>query len=76
MVALRGETRTLNLEVCTVKREESRWNVESISAKITNYLLFCHGNKLRPLTGVVTAGPDQHVSDGRENADDVKCSLV
>ena len=31
MVALRGETRTLNLEVWTVRRDDRRWNVESIS---------------------------------------------
>lgn len=35
MVALRGETRTLNLEVWTVRRDDRRWNVESISVSWT-----------------------------------------
>ena len=33
MVALRGVTRTLNLEVWTVSREESRWKADSTSKK-------------------------------------------
>ena len=33
MVALRGETRTLNLVVWTVRREERRWKDESTSER-------------------------------------------
>ena len=33
IVALSGVTRTLNLEVCTVSREDSRWKADSTSDK-------------------------------------------
>ena len=42
MVALSGVTRTLNLEVCTVSREDSRWKADSTSDKCGGKTKNCH----------------------------------
>ena len=45
MVALRGETSTLNLEVWTVNRDDSRWKVASISEEKQEHhdtCIICH----------------------------------
>ena len=42
MVALSGVTRTLNLEVCTVSREDSRWKADSTSDKCGERRKSCH----------------------------------
>ena len=42
MVALSGVTRTLNLEVCTVSREDSRWKADSTSDKCGERRKNCH----------------------------------
>lgn len=42
MVALSGVTRTLNLEVCTVSKEDSRWKADSTSDKCGERRKSCH----------------------------------